>query len=104
MPILHQLGQTDLRRTKPGMYGDGGGLWLQITKSTAGHANRSWIFRYGRNGRRREMGLGPTYIVGLRDAREEAAALRKLVYEGRRSDRSPGNSSGWPRQPPPPRP
>ena len=59
MAILHQLGQTDLRRTKPGMYGDGGGLWLQITKGTAGHANRSWIFRYGRNGKRREMGLRP---------------------------------------------
>ncbi len=82
MAILHRLGQTDLRRTKPGMYGDGGGLWLQITKGAAGHANRSWIFRYGRNGRRREMGLGPTYIVGLRDAREKAAALRKLVHEG----------------------
>ena len=32
MAILHRLGQTDLRRTKPGMYGDGGGLWLQVTK------------------------------------------------------------------------
>ena len=82
MAILHRLGQTDLRRTKPGMYGDGGGLWLQVTKGYAGHANRSWIFRYGRNGKRREMGLGPIHIVGLRDAREKAAALRKQVFEG----------------------
>jgi integrase len=64
------------------MYGDGGGLWLQITKGTAGHANRSWIFRYGRNGKRREMGLGPVHITGLKAAREKAAELRKLVYEG----------------------
>ena len=38
MAILHRIGQTDLRRAKPGMYGDGGGLWLQITKGAAGHA------------------------------------------------------------------
>jgi integrase len=82
MAILHRLGQADLRRTKPGMYGDGGGLWLQITKGAAGHANRSWIFRYGRNGRRREMGLGPVHITGLKAAREKATELRKLVYEG----------------------
>jgi integrase len=82
MAILHRLGPTDLRRAKPGMYGDGGGLWLQITKGAAGHANRSWIFRYGRNGRRREMGLGPVHITGLKDAREKAAELRKQVYEG----------------------
>jgi integrase len=83
MALLHRLSQTDLRRTKPGMYGDGGGLWLQVTKSTAGHANRSWIFRYGlMRGKRREMGLGPVHITGLKDAREKAAALRKLVYDG----------------------
>ena len=82
MAVLHRLGQTDLRRTKPGMYGDGGGLWLQVTKGTAGHANRSWVFRFGRNGKRREMGLGPVHITGLKAAREKAAELRKLVYEG----------------------
>jgi integrase len=82
MAILHRLNQTDLRRSKPGMFGDGGGLWLQITKGAAGHANRSWIFRYGRNGKRREMGLGPVHITGLKAAREKAAELRKQVYEG----------------------
>jgi integrase len=80
MAILHRLSQTDLRRTKPGMYSDGGCLYLQITKGAAG-VNRSWIFRYGSN--RREMGLGPVYIIGLKAARERAAELRKLVYEGR---------------------
>ena len=82
MAILHRLGQTDLKRTKPGMYGDGGGLWLQVTKGSAGHANRSWIFRYSRNGKRREMGLGPVHITGLKAAREKAAELRKQVFEG----------------------
>jgi integrase len=83
MALLHRLSQTDLRRTKPGMYADGGGLWLQVTKSTAGHVNRSWIFRYRRrSGKRRDMGLGPVHITGLKDAREKAVALRKLVYDG----------------------
>jgi integrase len=83
MAILHRLTQTDLKRRKPGMYGDGGGLWLQITTGAAGHANRSWIFRFAINGRRREMGLGPAHTIGLKDARAKAAELRKLVHEGR---------------------
>jgi integrase len=82
MAILHRLTQTDLKRHKPGMYGDGGGLWLQITTGAAGHANRSWLFRFAIAGKRREMGLGPTHIVGLREARERATELRRLVYEG----------------------
>jgi integrase len=82
MAILHRLTQADLKRRKPGMYGDGGGLWLQITTGAAGHANRSWLFRFGIAGKRREMGLGPTHIVGLREAREKTTELRRLVYEG----------------------
>jgi integrase len=83
MAILHRLTQMDLKRRKPGMYGDGGGLWLQITTGVAGHANRSWVFRFAINGRRREMGLGAAHTIGLKDARAKAADLRKLVYEGR---------------------
>lgn len=83
MAILHRLTQTDLKRRKPGMYGDGGGLWLQITTGAAGHANRSWLFRFAISGRRREMGLGPVHTIGLKDARAKAAELRKVVYEGR---------------------
>jgi hypothetical protein len=40
--------------TKPGYYGDGGGLWLQVAKS----ASKSWIFRFTLAGKQREMGLG----------------------------------------------
>ena len=42
-----RLTALKVERTKmPGMYGDGGGLYLQVTSAGA----RSWIFRYRLNG------------------------------------------------------
>ncbi|WP_018263341.1 tyrosine-type recombinase/integrase [Methylobacterium sp. WSM2598] len=61
----------------PGMYGDGNGLWLQITPG-----GKSWIFRFTLHGRAREMGLGSSAIYSLAEARERAVACRKLVNEG----------------------
>lgn len=66
------------RSRMAGMYGDGGGLWLQVTKSQA----RSWTFRFTLHGRSREMGLGPLDTVSLAEAREKATACRKLVLDG----------------------
>src|SRR5262245_37144743 len=40
---------------KPGYYGDGGGLYLQVSKE---YGSRDWVFRFMLNGRVREMGLG----------------------------------------------
>ena len=48
----------------PGMYADGGGLYLQVTPGGA-----SWICRYMLKGRAREMGLGPLALFGLKEAR-----------------------------------
>ena len=39
---------------KPGYYGDGGGLYLQVSK----FGSKSWIFRFMLDGRARDMGLG----------------------------------------------
>jgi hypothetical protein len=50
------------------MYADGDGLYLQVTSASA----RSWIFRYRRNGKTHEMGLGTIKIVTLAEAREKA--------------------------------
>ncbi len=58
-----------------GIYGDGGGLYLQVTSSSA----KSWIFRYSRAGRAREMGLGSLSRVSLADARHAASECRKLL-------------------------
>ena len=66
------------RATKPGRYGDGKGLHLQITKSGV----KSWVFRYERGGKERLMGLGPLHTVSLADAREKARLARAQLIEG----------------------
>jgi integrase len=66
------------RLSKPGYHGDGGGLYLQI--STKG--SKSWIFRYERFGRERQMGLGPLHTVSLADARERARQARLSLAAG----------------------
>ena len=54
---------------KQGNYADGGGLYLQVTKSGA----KSWIYKFMLNGRAREMGLGPLHTVSLPVARDNGA-------------------------------
>lgn len=69
---------------KPGLYGDGNGLYLQVSPSTAGdeRPTKSWIFRFMIRGRSRKMGLGDINQVGLKDARKLAQAKRLLVVDG----------------------
>ena len=64
--------------SKPGVYGDGGGLWLQVSPTGA----KSWILRYTIAGRARWMGLGGVDLVTLAEAREAARAGRKLARDG----------------------
>jgi integrase len=64
--------------TAPGRYGDGGGLWLQVRDAE----HRSWLFRYTRHGRAREMGLGPLPDVPLAEARTLAEAYRRDLRAG----------------------
>jgi integrase len=78
---------------RPGLYGDGGGLYLQVTE----RSSKSWIFRYWiaerdpatgelvrhprakkLKGRIREMGLGSCATVSLAEARDRALECRKL--------------------------
>jgi integrase len=66
------------------MIGDGGGLWLQVRRgegANVNHLRRSWTFRYEIGGKRREMGLGPLYTIGLPEARAKAKALRQQLLE-----------------------
>lgn len=66
------------RLSKPGRYGDGKGLYLQISKPGV----KSWIFRFEREGKERFMGLGPLHTVSLADAREKARVARLSLIEG----------------------
>ena len=63
---------------KLGRYGDGGGLWLQVSKS----GSKAWLFRYTLGGKARQMGLGPAHTVSLAMARQKAEVARRLVQEG----------------------
>jgi integrase len=62
----------------PGMYPDGGGLYLRVTPEGA----RNWVLRYMLDGRSRWMGLGPLALYGLADARAKALDARRKRYEG----------------------
>jgi integrase len=81
---MHRLSALAVAKaSEPGMYGDGGGLWLQITASkNGGRPNKSWLFRYAVGSRTREMGLGSLATVSLAEARDAALASRKLRLAG----------------------
>jgi integrase len=77
--------RVNTAKPKPGrqalLIGDGGGLWLQITRGEGDHLRRSWTFRYEIDGRRREMGLGALHTFGLVEARARAKALRQQLVD-----------------------
>jgi integrase len=64
--------------TEAGYYADGGGLYLQLTAT----GSKSWIFRFTRHGRTRDMGLGPLHTVSLAEARVAATTARKALLDG----------------------
>jgi integrase len=66
------------RAQRPGLYPDGGGLYLQITKAGV----KSWLLRFMLRGQARAMGLGPLIDVSLADARKQASACRRLLLDG----------------------
>jgi integrase len=76
---------------EPGLYPDGRtrGLYLKIAKGLS----KSWIYRYQRHGKRRDMGLGSADVISLAEAREDAFEARRMVtrdidpIETRRAER-----------------
>ena len=73
---LSALGVSKM--AKPGYYGDGAGLYLQVSKAIT----KSWIFRFTFSGKQREMGLGPLHTVSLAEARAKAKDCRSLLLDG----------------------
>jgi integrase len=85
--LTHQLvGSAAL---EPGLYGDGGNLYLRVSKNVVGEdgvvkeGGRSWVFVYRHNGRQRELGLGRAGkrkgAVSLADARATAKKGRAML-------------------------
>lgn len=79
MRPMYRLSARAVETLGPGKYADGAGLWLHRRPD----GGASWVLRYVVHGRRREMGLGSTQFVSLREAREHADRHRAAVRAGR---------------------
>ncbi|RUT30885.1 DUF4102 domain-containing protein [Pseudomonas sp. PAMC 29040] len=64
--------------TLPATYQDKNGLALRVTKT----GSKSWIFRYQKDGRRHDAGLGSFPLVSLADARAACLELRVQINSG----------------------
>jgi integrase len=77
---INKLNAFDVSNAKQrGYYGDGGGLYLQVSESGA----KSWVFRFKQDGKAREMGLGPVHTVSLAEARLKALDCRRARLDWR---------------------
>lgn len=92
-PTNRLSARTVATLSTPGYYADGGGLYLQVTES----GTRSWVFRYQRQGKRREMGLGPIALVSLQEARQAAVHQRRVLAAGDDpiAARRPAQAATW---------
>lgn len=89
---VHRLTERTIKSVKPGLYPDGGGLYLQVTEGSDDSLRHSWLFRFGTAdaereanpslGKERRMGLGAYPQVGLADARQRATEARRLREMG----------------------
>ena len=78
--IIEKLTPMAVSKAKtPGYFGDGAGLWLQVSPSLS----KSWLFRFTKDGKAKNMGLGSCATVGLKEAREKAKQARLLLQEGK---------------------
>jgi integrase len=76
---MGKLTDLKVKNAKPGVHGDGAGLYLRVKPSGA----KSWVLRVQFNGRRQDIGLGGYPADrSLTEAREEAYRLRKLARRG----------------------
>src|SRR5262252_1691001 len=76
---IGKLTALKVDKTKePGIYGDGGGLYLRVTHDGA----KNWVFRFMLNGRARWMGIGPLHTVSLLEARKRASEHRLQRHDG----------------------
>ncbi|MCK5748670.1 tyrosine-type recombinase/integrase [Oricola sp.] len=76
---INRLSAAMVAKTnKTGRYGDGGGLWLQVSRS----GTKAWLFRFMLDGKARQMGLGSVDTFSLKEARERAKQARQLLADG----------------------
>jgi integrase len=84
--MIHRLKARQVINAKPkrgkfvNRLADGGGLYLQVTRSKDGY-NKNWIFRFERNDERHDLGLGPLHTISLAEARDKARLLRQQLLD-----------------------
>jgi hypothetical protein len=61
-----------------GLYSDGGGLYLRISPTET----KTWIFRFGFDGKYSGIGLGALKVISLAAARKKAEEYRLLLANG----------------------
>ena len=64
---------------KPGMLSDGAGLY----ERASANLTYSWVFRYRKHGKLRDIGLGSIDHYSLAEARKRADITRKAVKAGK---------------------
>src|SRR5450759_3392728 len=82
MDMARQINKLSAKKVSAlaerGFYCDGGGLSLQVAHG----GSKSWVFRYKRTKRARDMGLGSLITLGLSEAREAATDARRQLLKG----------------------
>ena len=78
MAKINRLSAKTIKTLPSGFHADGGNLYLAKKGSSA-----SWVFRYKKKGRVRELGLGSYSDRTLADARRLAAKMRSDLLDGR---------------------
>jgi len=77
---LPRLTALKVKTTGPGIYSDGGGLYLCVSSTPT----RTWVYRFSWRGTRPEMGLGSVESgVGLAEARADRDKYRQILRSGR---------------------
>lgn len=76
---INRLSARKVATAGKGYHADGGGLYLLVGPT----GTRSWVLRYQRWNKRREMGLGSAVVVSLLEARQAALQARKVLAAGK---------------------
>jgi integrase len=80
MSLSGKLNARKVTTAEPGVYLDGGGLYLCVSPSL----RRSWVYRFSWKGKRPEMGLGShDEGVSLADARTARDEARRVLRSGK---------------------
>jgi hypothetical protein len=92
--LINRLTADEIAKMGPGMYADGGNLWIKVTSGANDTTNKSWVFRYhklesveqrqqrkaeGKRQKERQAGLGPYPQISFGEARKRAEQMRLLL-------------------------